>query len=649
MLRVFRDNLQYLKWVLWLVVLVFVGFVFVGFGSIDLTAQGGSVTTPAAKVGTQEVSYAQFERAYRQVETQYREAYGQQFTRELANQLGLPMQVLNQLINERLVLQEAQRMGLDVTDVELRQAILAMPVFQRDGAFMGQQAYVDLLRANGLRPEDFEALQREALLTQKMQNALAQTVFVGPEEVEAEYRQQAETATVRLLRLPASQFADEVVVDETALGQFFDARREDFRLPERRVVDYLVVDPASLRESVAVEDSAVRAYYDAHPDDYTSEEQVKARHILLRTGAERTTDEARAQMETIKARVEGGEDFAALATELSDDPGSKARGGDLGFFSRGAMVKPFEDAAFGAEPGDLVGPLETSFGVHLIQVQARRPGGVQPFEEVAAGIRTRLVNEAAGESAKTQAVELASRAQKENPTTEQLQAMASQETGASAVTSEPFGRSDNVAGIGRATDFTTQAFELELNGVSQPIQVARGWAVLVLRQIQEPRLPELEDVRPQVTTAFEAQAEMELATARATTARAALAQGRSFDDLAADLGVSVEDAGPFGAKAAVGSLGQAPEVARRALALAEGEISEPIARDGEVVLFEVTARTYFDGVAFASEQESVRHRLESERANELLGSLIARRRDELGVTIDPRVFEVFAQNSQSAS
>jgi len=179
--------------------------------------------------------------------------------------------------------------------------------------------------------------------------------------------------------------------------------------------------------------------------------------------------------------------------------------------------------------------------------------------------------------------------------------------------------------------------------------VARGWAVLVVRQIQEPRLPELDDVRPQVTAAFQARAQLDLAMARATAARAALAEGRSFDDLAADLGVSAEDAGPFGAQGAVGDLGPAPEVARQALALAEGEISQPIMRDNEVVLFEVTARTYFDGLQFAVEQESVRRRLESERANELLGSLIARRRDELGVTIDPRVFEVFGPSAESAS
>lgn len=649
MLRVFRDNLKYLKWVLWLVVLVFVGFAFLDFGSIDLTSQGGGSINAAATVGDEEVPYKQFEQAYRQLEGQYRDAYGEQFTRELADQLGLPMQVLNQLVNERILLSEAERMGLAVTDAELRESILGLPVFQQDGQFIGQGAYNDFLRRRGLRPEDFETSQREAILNQKLQSALAQTVYVGPYEIEADYRRQAETATVRLVRLPASKFAAEVTVDDEALTAFFETRKEDFRLPERRVIDYLVVDPAGLRDAVQIEADAVRSYYDGHQEDYTAQEQVKARHILLRTNAERAIDAARAELDAIKARIEGGEDFAELAAEVSDDPGSKVKGGDLGFFARGAMVKPFEDAAFGADLGDLVGPVESSFGVHLIQVQARRPGGVQPFEEVEEAIRARLVGEAAAESARIKAGELTARLAKDLPTTEGLSALAGSEAGTSAVVTEPFGRDDNVPGIGRGTEFTTQAFELAVGGVSEPVQVARGWAMLVLREIQQPRLAELDDVRSKATAAYRSQRQLELAEARAAEAQAGLARGRSLDDVAGELGVTVETPAPFGVDGAVGSLGQATEIARQALSLDEGSMSAPVVRDNEVVFFEVTERTRFDSVKFAGEKDAVRRRLEGQRMNEVLGGIISRRRDELGVTFDPRIFELFGQNQQGAS
>ncbi|MCZ6507010.1 MAG: SurA N-terminal domain-containing protein [Acidobacteria bacterium] len=648
MLKVFRDNLKYLSWVLWLVILVFVLFIFVDFGGIDLAGGPAATGAAAAVVGGREVSYSDFESAYRRAEDQYRQAYGQQFSRDLANQLGLPFQVLNQLVDEQILLREAERIGFEVSDEELRQSIVELQVFQQDGVFIGQQEYTARLRRNGLHPEDFEASQREALLTQKVQRALAQNTYVAPEEVEAAYREEAETATVRLLRLPMSRFAADVTVEESALAVFFDQHQADFRLPERRVVDYLLVDPSELRETVEIADEAVRAFYDEHQEDYASEEQVKARHILLRTGEERSVEQAREEIESIRARLDDGEDFAMLATELSDDPGSKTKGGDLGFFARGAMVKLFEDAAFGAELGDVVGPVETSFGVHLIQVQARRPGGLQPFAEVEDAIRARRVNDGAAAAAATKAAALAQQVTS-GLTTEGLRTLAGSELGTTAITTEPFSRGDNVFGIGRATEFTTQAFELAAGGVSEPVQVARGWAVLILREIQEPRLPELDEVRSRVTTEFRQQRQLELATQRLHAAHAAIIDGQSPDDVAAELEVTLESAGPFGAKGSVGSLGQAPEIALQALSMDEGAVSEPFVRETEVVLFEVTDRTRFDNAAFVAEQDAVREGLESQRLRELLRTFIGQRRDELGVTIDPRVFEAFGQTLQNAS
>jgi peptidyl-prolyl cis-trans isomerase D len=649
MLKVFRDNLKYLSWVLWLVIAVFVLFIFVDFGSIRLAGGPAAAGDSAAVVGGDEVPYREFERAYKQVEEQYRQAYGEQFSSELAKQIGLPMQVLNQLVDERILLQEAKRMGLEVTDEELRRSILDLPVLQQDGKFIGEQAYVALLRRNGMRPDDFESSQRQALLTRKVQAVLADTVYVAPAEVEAAYREEAETATVRLLRLPAQRFAAEVTVDEDGLAAYFAEHQEDFRLSERRVVDYLLVDAVELRATIVVPDADVRAYYDAHADEFTTEEQVKARHILLRTGADRSVEEAKREIEAIKARIAAGEDFAALAAELSEDPGSKTRGGDLGFFARGAMVKPFENAAFGAELGDVVGPVDSSFGVHLIQVQARRPGGRQPFDEAEEGIRARLAGERADGEAEAKAKALAEKVARDTPDTAGLETLAGAEAGTTSATTPPFGRGDNVPGIGRGTEFTTRAFDLTVGAASEPVHVSRGWAVLVVREVQEPRLPELGEVRQQVVAAYREQRQRELARAALVEARAAIDGGASIDAVAEGLDVTLEDAGPFGAKGALGTLGTAPEVARQALGLEVGAISEPLLHGDDALLFEVTDRTHFDLVMFASERSEVKDRLQNQRFGELLRGLLTQRREELGVTYDPRVLQTFGAEAQDAS
>jgi peptidyl-prolyl cis-trans isomerase D len=520
MLKVFRDNLKYLSWVLWLVIAVFVLFAFFDFGDVNMFGGSPAAGSVAASVGGHEVSYREFEARYRRVEEQYRQAYGNEFSRELANQIGLPLQVLNGLVDQQIILSEAGRLGLEVTDEELQRNIVGMPELQEDGAFIGQQAYTALLQRNGLTPGAFEESQRQALLTEKVPSSLVQTVFVAPQEVEAKYREDAETATVRLLKLPASRFAAEVTVDDEALAAFFAERQESFKLPERRVVDYLMIDPDSQREAAQATDDEVRAFYESNPSDYTSEEQVKARHILLRTGPERTAEQASSELEALKGRIEQGEDFASLAGELSDDPGSKARGGDLGFFGRGAMVKPFEDAAFGAELGELVGPVVSSFGVHLIQVEAKRPGGLQPLDEVAEGIRAMLTGQRAAELAAAMAADVADRLRGSTPDAAALQAVADAEPAVSMVAVEPFGRDDNIPGIGRATEFTARAFELEIGAVSETLQVARGWVVLVLREIQAPRLPELDEVRASVVDLFRVERQLDIARERLTSASA---------------------------------------------------------------------------------------------------------------------------------
>ncbi len=645
MLKVFRDNLKYLSWVLWGVILVFVLFAFTDFGSQPVGP--GAPNSAAAVVGGKEISYQEFQNAYQRVERQYREAYGEQFSSELANQLGLPLQVLNQLVDQRILLHEAERIGLDVTDEELRDAILEFPVFQEDGAFIGEEAYRQVLRNNRMRAEEFESSLRMDLATDKVRDALTRTVYVSPTEVEELFREEAETASIRLLRLPATRFAAEITVDEPELEAYFGDRRSDYRLSERRVVDYLTVAPGELEEAVTVTQEQIQAYYDEHQEEFDREEQLKARHILLRTNDSRTVEQARAEIEAIKARIAAGEDFAKLAGELSDDPGSKVKGGDLGFFGRGAMVKPFEDAAFAAELGDLVGPVESNFGVHLIQVQAKRPGGLQPLAEAEPAIRARLTSEGTSQLAETKARELASSIADSAGDTSAIEALAAAQTGVSFATTAPFGRDDNVPGIGRGTEFTTRAFELAEGGVSEPLQVARGWVVLTVRGIEQPRLPELAEVRQQVLGDLRQARQLAAAKERLTAALDA-SREISLDDVAAELDVTLEEIGPFGATAPIGSLGRAPEITRLALTLEPGAVSGPIERADEVVVFEVIERTRFDAAAFESEKTAVRERLESQRTGELLQGLLTQRRDELGVTFDPQVFEAFGQ-TQSVS
>lgn len=378
MLKILRDNLKYLSWILWLVVLIFIAFVFVDFGG-GLSG-GPGPRAAAATVGDRTVSYRDFEREYRRLENQYRQAFGGQLTPEMIDQLKLPLMALERLVDQELLLEEADRLGLEASDTEVAQAILEIPGLKDDqGHFVGQETYNRFLRANGLDHREFEDSVREELVLAKLQTIVASSVRVSDSDVETSYRQQSERAAIRFIQVPSSRYsATSQAVSPAELQAYFDAHRDDFRLPTQRTVDYLLVDTIKTRAQLTFEPAELEAYYNDHAADFAQEEQVRARHILLKVDDNRTAAQAEAELEQVKARVAAGEDFAKLASELSEDPGSKTRGGDLGYFGRGRMIAEFEQAAFDAAPNSVVGPVKTSFGYHLIQVLDHRQGGSAP-------------------------------------------------------------------------------------------------------------------------------------------------------------------------------------------------------------------------------------------------------------------------------
>ena len=642
MLKVFRDNLKYLSWVLWLVIVVFVLFVFVDFGAT--VPRGTSVATDAAAtVGNIDISYGEFERSYRQAEDVYRQAYGEQFNRELAQQMGLPMQVLDSLVADKILLQEADRMGLRVTDEEVRQAILEFPAFQAtSGGFVGEERYRQILRSSGYTVDTFEQMIRTQLLGQMVRDVLSANLFVSDQEVLANYKDQVEQAKIRFVQLPSSSLASEVIASPEEIAAYFDAQKEDLRIPEQRVVDYLLVDQDALRDTIELAEEELFDYYEANPEEFTREEQVRARHILLQVGSDRTEQQAEEQMLAIRDRLAAGEDFAALATELSDDPGSKAQGGDLGFFGRGQMIGEFEEAAFTAEPGEVVGPVKTNFGYHLIRVEERREAGRSSFADAQEQIRSRLLNQRAQDLAESTATELAERVAKEDlGSREALEQLASTETGVTFLTTPAFGREDNVPGIGRGTGFSVTAFELGQDEVSEPIRVAAGWTLLRLAEVREPRLPELDEVRDQVGSAVRQEKQLQLATERMVAARQKLDDGGSLDDVAEELGLAVRESGLFGRGGSIAGLGSNPEVASGALTLDVGDFAGPFEHENQVLLLEVVERQRFDPQQFETQREEARESVRSEKLNQLLASLLSQRREEMGVTYDEQLLRNF--------
>jgi peptidyl-prolyl cis-trans isomerase D len=637
MLKVFRDNIKYLSWVLWAVIALFVLFVFVDFGSgLGQQQQAG---TTAARVGDETVTVAEFQRQYQELESMYRQIYGEQFTPEVAQQLRLPIQALDRAVNQKILLGEAERLGLKVSDSELRDYILGQTVFQDDqGNFIGEEKYSQILQANRYTVPRFEAESRDQILLQKLASVLQANLYVSDDEVERSYRNEVEKAKIRYLQLPRNRFLQGVEIPQNELAAYFEQHKEELRLPEQRDVAYVVVDNAKLFGQVKVEDKDIQDYYNANQAEFTSEEQVRVRHVLVMVNDARTDEAAKARIAEAQKKLQGGADFAAVSAEYSEDTASKANGGDLGYFGRNRMVKEFEDAAFGAPLGKLVGPVKTSFGYHLLEVTDKRPGGAPALPEVREQIRARLQGVKVQQAAEAKAKELAARLAKEKPkSAADLEAIAKADPTLAYALTGKFGEGDPVAGMGRSAPFNSAAFSLKKGEVSEAVQMPRGWGVLYVVDVFEPSTPTLAEVEPKVRLAVAQQRQQQEAMERLAQAKTALSAGKTLDQVAVELGVEVKESEEFGGDGNIPGIGYNPELTKAALSLQNGQAGGPVADSQGGILFQVAERKAWDPAQFATAKDQTRTRLQQEKLSRFQGALIEKRRRELGVNYDKQL------------
>jgi peptidyl-prolyl cis-trans isomerase D len=636
MLKVLRENVKYLSWILWVIIALFVLFIFADFGA----GLGGTrdQVSWAAKVGSTTISRAEFQHAYRTMESQYRQQFADQYTPELAKQLQVPLRALEKTISDKIFLLEAERIGLKVSDAELSDAIMA--IFHDDqGQFVGQERYTQALQAAGYTVTSFEEEERGDLLKQKLASALQAELYVSDAEVEKTYREQVERAKIRYLEVLRSRFAD-VAVPQSEVAAYFQQHRQEYRLPEQREGAYLLVEASRLMDQAKLADADLQAYYDAHRDEWKQDEQVRASHVLLLVNDKRNDAQAREQMEAIKQRIDNGEDFGAVARQVSEDPASKANGGDLGFFAHGRMVKEFEDAAFSATPGRLVGPIKTPFGYHLLRVTGRRPAGVQPFAEVREQIRGRLGFEKARQLAEAKAKELARRLAAEKPkSAEALQALAKDDPGVTFTATGKFSQQEPVPGLGLVQPFNTAVFAGKAGDVTGAIEIPRGWAVAYVQAVHPAHLAELSEVEAKVRQALVSRKQQEKAVEVLNQARQEIQHGKSLDQVAAGLAVAVKETPEFGGNGPIPGLGSSPQLTKLALSLPTGQVGGPVADSRGAVLFVVTDRKSWDPAKFAVAKEQTRQNLQQQKLSSLVGALLERRKRELKVDYNRKLLE----------
>lgn len=376
-------------------------FVFWGIGAY--TGPKGYVAT----VNDMHITEIEFQKSYGAMEQNLRASYPD-LTPELLKGFQLEQQVLQRLVVKKLLEAEAERIGLEISPYELRLAVQQMPYFlNKDGKF-DKDEYLSVLKASGTTPAQFEAGLRDDMLPEKLQLLLTAGAWGSPEEARLRYMYERQKRSVDYILFPLADYSAASAPSDAEIQTAYSARAARYALPARVKVQYVLLDPEKMADPASISDAALIAAYEARKAQFAEPEKVHARHILIRVAEnapEAEVKKAETTIGEIAAKIRGGEDFAAAAKEYGQDP-SAAQGGDLGFFTREQMVKPFADAAFALAAGEVSEPVRTQFGFHLIKVEEKQAAKQRTLEEVKDELRAALAVEAATDAlqAKTDAV-----------------------------------------------------------------------------------------------------------------------------------------------------------------------------------------------------------------------------------------------------
>ncbi|MCX8084574.1 MAG: SurA N-terminal domain-containing protein [Calditerrivibrio sp.] len=385
MLRHFRNQKKVLSIFLWIVIASFIGTIFLVWGVGGKSGQ----KTYAIKINNHVVSFNEYKSAYESISNTYKQIFGTNIDAKIISK-----QVTDELIAKYLLLDEANRLKIPVTDAEVLEEIKKTPAFSVNGQF-DKNRYLEVLRLNGLTPEAFENEIRVNILLTKMKSFIATTVYVNDAEILKEYRMRNKSAEISYIKVTPSQFLNDVKVDDKSLEKFYLDNKNQFLEPTKIKVRYVEFSPNMVKFTDNLSEQELQSYYLKNKDKYNQTEQIKARHILIKIDNfqdNTSLSKALSKAEDIYKKAKSGAKFEDLAREFSDDI-SKNNGGDLGFVKRGMMVKEFEDALFALKEGEISKPVKTPFGYHIIKNEKYIPNKTFTYEDVKEQIKKELSSE----------------------------------------------------------------------------------------------------------------------------------------------------------------------------------------------------------------------------------------------------------------
>ena len=613
MLSTFRNKLKFWSNIaLWPVIIAFIAFYGWSF-----SGNQRNTGVAAAKVGERVISKSEVMQIRERLHRYYQQVYKDNFAK-MAQNMDFDKMALDSLIDDALLSSVAQESGIMTSPEEVRETIKSTSYFQKSGQF-SPKLYNMALRNMRMSPSQYEQSVEQSISLNKVRTLLGSSAPVTDDELREMYISQNVKINCDYYEFKSNDYLDQVKFEDPELQTYYDENQEEFRKDPQFKIEYVKFSPENYTSQVEITVDDVDDYYNENYENYQTPEQVRASHILLKVDAnapEEKWAETLKKMNDIKKKLDDGASFEDLAKEYSEDS-SASKGGDLGYFGKGRMVREFEDAVWNMEVDEVSAPVKTQFGYHLIKKTGYKKAAIQPVEDVESSITSLLKNNAAKDIAMEKAQEMF-----QNLSDKDSLEKAASENKMEVKTTDFFTRKSPPAELGRSRELDEILGNIELNTVSIPIETFKGVFLFVITDKKESYIAPFEDVKADVEKALKQKKSVAIAMEKAKEIKTELDNGATWESITEKYSMTSNSTGEFSQAGYIPKIGSNKETSDKLFKLNVNDISDVEEVNNRAFIFKVTEKKEFSEDAFVQEKPTLRTQLLAQRQRQAVSSYV---------------------------
>jgi len=586
MLSIIREHADswMVKAILWLIIFAFVGTIFYSWGMGGSSGSSGGVI---ASVNGEKIWHGEYERTFNNLVDFYRQQFKSQFSNDMIKKLDLKNQALEALIQKKILLLEAGRQNIQVSNEEVISYIKRIPAFQSNKNF-SEPAYRNYIKSQRLTPGEFEETQRETLLLDKLEKIFRTHSKASKSEVLKEFRNQEDKVKLEYVRFTNDNFISKTTISDQALRDYFQANKSKFEIPPQIRVQYVKVEPKKYQSQIEPREEDIEEYYQTKIANFKVNKKYKASHILTslkpsdikgditeEEKQKQADEKAKLKSDELLERLNKGADFSEVAKKHSDDPASGANGGSLGEFPEGTMVSAFEKALDKLKPGEISKPVLSPFGYHIIKLESMEEKRIKPLSEVKDEIIQSLKEIKARQRVKRIVKRIHQAAQQDGNLSKAAESHQLQ-----TAETDFFSRENHILlEIGNQPEFFNSAFSLEKNKVSEPIITHEVSFVLKVTEEKPKYIPELSEVQEKAKEALTDSNNEATTLKKFEELKENLARDKDLEKVVKGYDISIRNT-PFFSKAeSIPGIGNIDQIKEKAFTMKTGEFSSAKVRD----------------------------------------------------------------------